>query len=343
MTTTANFSMGTAITYSDERMETCTREALFNRITGLGDDRLEQETIRLRKLMVLDKSAYRTVKARLPYVVGGLFQDGIRNKEHFLSAHYFILDIDHITLSDGRVPENITDHVSVMMAFVSPGGEGIKIICPLVSPCHSPDSFTAAYKNYVSRFAEATGLSGHIDLRTSDATRACFLAYDPSAYYNPEAVPVDWQAEIGRTTTLEEEQPEEATANRPTGINEQAYKAVLKAINPYAPVRREKEAFVPEPLLLFQGSLEEICRAANLEPTSVQPIQYGLKVAAKQGYRTAEVNVFYGKRGFSIVKSPKTGIDRALTELLYESLYAHLFPPVVTEGVSLMDYVMRSN
>ena len=59
----------------------------------------------------------------------------------------------------------------------------------------------------------------------------------------------------------------------------------------------------------------------------------------KQGYRKAEVNVFFGKRGFSVVKSPKTGTDAALMDLLYGILFAHLFPVPVSTDVPLVSYL----
>ncbi len=343
MTNTTNFSIGYAITSSGEQMGTCTLEELFEKVASLSETDLSRETSRLRKLMTLDKSVYKTVKTRLPYVVGSVFKHGIRKKEHLLAAHYFVLDVDHIPIHESRVPESIRSHSAVALAFVSPGGEGLKIFCRLSTPCSDPDLFSAAYKRFASRFAEETELTGKMDLRTSDVTRACFLAHDPHAYFNPLALTVDWAVttevfESGPVNTDEEGQPGESG-----GINEEAYKAVLKAINPQAPVRRVREVFLPEPLLQFQNSIEGICREVNLEIVSVQPIQYGLKIVAKHGYRIAEVNVFYGKRGFSVVKSPKTGTDRVLTDLLHDSLFAYLFPPVQAETVPLAEYVKQVN
>jgi len=329
-------------------LQSVTLSEIFSLISGVTPSALPQETARLRKLATLDKTAYRTAKTRLPYIVGSVFAGGSRRTEHFTAAHVLILDIDHLPDFDGAIPETIKSDASVALAFVSPSGQGFKIFFELSEPCTDAKAFQAFYKSFASEFAERCGLTGSVDLRTSDATRACFLAYDPTAYFNPDALPiqilafngdarelfgVDVPTIIPTATALQAE----PTVKNP--LNETAYRAVLREVSPQSPVRAVKPVVVPQDLLDFQPQIIAICSQVGLEVVEQQSIQYGLKVMVRQGHRKAEVNVFYGKRGFSVVKSPKTGTDTALMDLLYGAIYHYLFPPQMVENIPLETYL----
>ena len=82
----------------------------------------------------------------------------------------------------------------IFMAFVSPGGDGLKLVFRLDQPCMDPKQFSDFYKAFAHAFGERHGLSAYLDFRTADATRACFLSHDPEAYHDPIAEPVRWGA-----------------------------------------------------------------------------------------------------------------------------------------------------
>lgn len=54
----------------------------------------------------------------------------------------------------------------------------------------------------------------------------------------------------------------------------------------------------------------------GLQVTEIHNIQYAKKIRARLGHRDAEINLFYGKRGFSVVISPRLGTDEELNTLL---------------------------
>ena len=311
------------------------------------DAALHQQTTRLRRLLPFDREAYRTAKTCLPFVVGGLFGNGARRIEALEAATYFVLDLDGCAGLDGRVPDAIRADLAVALAFVSPSGEGLKLFFRLLDPCTDAKTFTAAYRNFAGEFGTRHGFVRSVDLRTCDPTRACFLAHDPNVYHNPEAMPVDWRLWLPTASAAEallfeetDEQLVTARVRRPAierPINEVAYQNVLRAINPNAPVRREKQTFVPDELTALDPAMREICALLNWELVGLTPLNFGLKVAVKQGFRRAEVNVGYGKRGFSVVKSPKTGTDPALAELLYGELFRLLFPQPVLQHLPISE------
>ncbi len=141
------------------------------------------------------------------------------------------------------------------------------------------------------------------------------------------------------TTINFEDLTEPCATTRSVEINESAYKSILKEISPNTPTRRVNEVHVPQAILEFINEIPALCKKANMEITKLEKIQYGVKVSAKQGYRLAEVNVFYGKKGFSVVKSPKTGTEPLMNQLLHDTVYSTLFPANKTIDIPLSDYL----
>ncbi|MEZ0542412.1 CRISPR-associated primase-polymerase type B [Fibrella arboris] len=344
--TTYPLSLGQRITNAADALQVFTLAEVATQVRV--DDALQRQTARLRKLAQFDRDAYRMAKTSLPYVVGSVFTTGVRRLDMLEEATYFILDLDHCTGLDGRVPDAIRADLSVAMAFVSPSGEGLKLFFRLLGPCKDAKAFTMAYRNFAGNFGATYGFVQSVDLRTSDATRACFLAHDPACYHNPDSMPVDWQIWLP-TASQEGNQSDDfdlsgtdvqvvarkAPADRP--INEEKYRNVLQTMNPTAPVRREKQTYVPDELAGIQPAVCRIGSQLNWELTEFAPLNFGLKVVVKQGFRRAEVNVFYGKRGFSVVRSPKTGTDPTLADVLYNQLYNLLFPAPVVQQVPILE------
>lgn len=316
------------------------------------DEALQHQTARLRKLVQFDRDAYRVAKTSLPFVVGSIFADGVRRTEALEQATYFVLDLDHCAGLDGAVPDSIRADWSVALAFVSPSGEGMKLFFRLLNPCTDAKTFATAYRHFAGDFGGRHGFVKSIDLRTADATRACFLAHDPAVFYNPDAMPVDWRLwlptageaiDLAAPAFMDEpagHAPAKRTPAAERPIDEVAYAAVRQMISPNTTVRRPKQTFVPDELAEIEPAVRSLCGRLGWELTELAPLNYGLKVAVKHGLRRAEVNVHWGKRGFSVVKSPKTGTDPALMDWLHAELYRLLFPEPVVQHVPMANALM---
>lgn len=275
-----------------------------------------------------------------------MFHHDCRRIENISVVNYIVLDIDHLTDFDGKIPDSIKADDSVLMAFISPSGEGIKVIFRLSEPLISIQGFQVAYREFAEKFGVKVGLTGFIDLKTSDVSRACFLSYDANVYYNPAAIGVKLNvmndifdvnefADNNEIAVLAENNIEKTKGV----INETAYKAILKEINPNTPTRVQKEIFIPKEITMLFAEIEKLCQQVGLEMLEQIPIQYGVKIIVKQGYRKAEANVFYGKKGYSVVISPKTGTDKNLNELLHQILFDFFFPKTIIEEVSLVGFI----
>lgn len=300
---------------------------------------LFENITRLRKLRALDLKAYKSLKTMLPYLVGSAFKENIRNSEHFETARYLVLDIDDFFNEKSYViPQNICEHPEVLIAFISPSGTGFKLIFKLERPCSSLTDYKEFYKNYARKFADQVSLEGSIDFKTCDATRACFLSHDPNATYNAEALTIQWENYIAAKTINFDENEEPLKE-----INAQALQKVLTKINPSKAPKREKNVFMPDQILELEGDIKSLCIINEFHLVGLVHINYGLKVQIKKGYCTAEVNIFFGKKGYSIIQSPKTGSDFNLGVALHSVLSGLIFKEYISKPIFEPQFAVSVN
>ncbi len=293
------------------------------------DQTLAAEVSRLRKLRELDIKAYEMLKTRLPYFVGASFRQGIRHSDNFENANYLTIDVDDYFGENTQLPELLLIHPAVLMAFVSPSGTGFKVIFGLNIPCENLGQYKEFYRNFSRTFAEQIHLAGSIDMKTCDATRACFLSFDENAYFNPNAEPVEWQRFINQEVKVVLPMVSKA----PNELNQEALGKVIDKISPNRPIKKVYQGYVPDELKAMEQDITYLCTNNNLVLVALLPISYGLKIQVKQGYRTAEINVFFGKKGYTVTRSPKTGTDANLSEVVFCLIHDMIFPPVKVTNV----------
>lgn len=284
------------------------------------DETLAQLTTRLRRVRSIQPATFADLKRGLPFVVGSEFEGGRRRKECFRAAHHLILDFDHCLgtpVAAERLTERLRADERVWLLYRSPSGEGLKAFFRLTEPATDATHYADAYRAFARHVADQTGLAGSIDLRTCDVTRACFLAHDPDAHFRPDAQPVrlaDW-LEPHAEALLAPAPDEVRSPARP--LDEAAWQQVREAAGLRPTVSsREKQVFVPDILRELPDTLRPRLSEAGFALDLVQPIHFGLKLGVSQGFRRGEVNVFYGKRGFSVVVAPKQGTSPDLNEAL---------------------------
>ena len=92
---------------------------------------------------------------------------------------------------------------------------------------------------------------------------------------------------------------------------------MVKAIlNPQVAKRQETPVYVPEQLNEVMDELRRYIEQTGVEVHEIVNIQYGKKIRMRMRLKQAEVNLFFGKRGFSVVKSPRAGTDPELNNLM---------------------------
>jgi hypothetical protein len=295
---------------------------------------------RLRTVASVDISMYRQLKKTLPYIVCGLFHPAIRRKQHFATIHYFVLDLDHLAegeLTVAGVRAKISALPRPLLGFTSPGGDGYKILFRLAAPCSDAARFHAFYQAFARSFAHENGLECVVDYQTCDVTRACFMSYDPEAFHHPEATPVDLDAYLPdlltpllKTDEIKTTRPKKPGTKRTqatAGPDDDSLEKIRQKLNPN---RRKplpgKMIIQPEEISAAVDYFKENLAEYNLQLAAAEAISYGrrLRVVAEKDV-WCELNLFYGKRGFSIVKTTKTGSHAELadlaTKVLRELLY----------------------
>ena len=295
-------------------------------------------TIRqLRLVHSIDETRYRQLKKQLPYVVCGIFNPPYRRTENLGWINHFIIDIDHIgekELDLSAIKSKICTDTRVKMVFISPSEDGLKVLFQLSEKCYDAGKFSMFYKLFARTFSIQYQLEQVTDNRTSDATRACFISFDPEAYFNPEAESVHMAAFVDFDNTLatiefrqELLKEEKAYAeNRPapekemTGPDTDALAAIKARLNPSHRIKREKMIFVPEEMERIVSQVIVQMQSFDIETQEVISIHYGKKFKFRLQLKEAEINLFYGKRGFTIVQSPRNGTHAELNKVCAQIL-----------------------
>ena len=295
---------------------------------------LRDRIVQLRAIRSFDINSYRKEKVRLPYVVCACFHPVIRGSENFVFTDSFFLDIDNISGS-GRslndIREQLVSDPQVQLIYKSPGEDGLKVLFKLDCKCRDKALYSSFYRLFAMDFSKRHGLVGLVDVRTSDVTRACFLSFDKDAIYRDDSQPVSMESYIPGfdynmiEESLKNEDPSFRKMNeKQQGPSEDVIRKIRAKLNPgnYREQKNKKEFFVPPEVDDKVSKIIDFLPGYNMELKETHPIQYGRKLHVTVPGTTlwAEVNLFYGKKGFSIVPTTKSGSDRELALLVKDAL-----------------------
>lgn len=293
----------------------------------------------LRIVYSMDTTRYAQLKRQLPYIVCGMFNPPYRRTENFAYTESFILDFDHLSakkIDMQALRQRVVDDSRVMMSFASPSQDGLKVMFRLKERCYDSGLYKIFYMAFAASFAQSLDIDQALDARTSDVTRACFISVDPEAYYNEGAEGVDLTAYVQPDNPLsvfdmkkeqakeEKEQKKNAPADPPQrDPTKDIMDKIRSTLRPNAPVKK-REPFVPQQLDDIIGPICDKIKETGIIVTEVVNIQYAKKVRCQLGLRQGELNLFYGKRGYSVVESPRRGTDDELNHLIADITRAFL-------------------
>lgn len=286
----------------------------------------------LRLISEMDRKQYNELKKKLPYIVCAHFSPPFRKTDNFIYTEYFIIDIDHISEKGfilNQIKELICKDNRVTLCFISPGEDGLKVLFKLKNKCYDFGLYSIFYKIFASEFSKKYFLDQIIDTRTADVCRACFLSEDESVYYNPISAPIDIETyispndiyntrcKIHEIMSIEKELSNE-NVNVKEAIPDDIFQKIRIQLNPESKkkIEKEKNIYIPPELDKIADSIKEKLEMCSIEICEIVNINYGKKYRLKYLNLKAEVNLFYGKRGFAIVESPKTGTDNELNKLV---------------------------
>lgn len=300
---------------------------------------LGRKTENLRRVGGIDNKAYQNLKKELPYVTCGIFNPPFRKTENFARIQAFILDFDHLSEKETNpetLKKRLQDDDRIALMFVSPGGDGLKVLFVLKEPFTDHGKYSVFYKLFAAAFANSCGMQQVIDKRTSDATRATFLCHDPLAWYNPlyqEIDAADWidfesseqveeanqlarEQEAAYKTATDDVKPDSEEAE--PALPDEVLEGIKRKLNPkYKPKTKKREFHVPEQVVRLETEIRKRCAEVGIEVVESESIQFGKQIAFKAGEHEAELNIFFGKKGYSVVKSTKTRCSEELNNIVY--------------------------
>jgi hypothetical protein len=316
-----------------EKLSPVSLETLYQMISSPSPE-LKKLVAELEKIHQLDQDAFNRHKIRLPFFCGSEFSEGLRNCEQFIQASYFVLDIDHcfeVAQIDKETEwkEKLKTDQRIALMYTSPSGTGLKIVFRISPPIVNTKRFADFYLAFAGKFSAQYHLEKYIDFKTHDVTRVSFLNSDAMAFFNPSHVPVDPEKyyssyDIFASKTSPVEDIHDENHEKKKSLDEETYQEILQTLNPKTP-KRKKNYIIPAILDSIVEPLQEALHEKGIEVLEVLNIHYGKKFRMKLEGSFAEINIYYGKNGFSVVKTPKSDINEILNEIAYQIAIGVIF------------------
>lgn len=334
-------SVGVNLIMSSDTLKKVTVDYLYHSLRNPRPE-IEARICQLRIIRDLDKKQYAKLKRQLPYIVCGMFNPPYRKTENFAYTEYFIVDIDNFSekgLNLSTIRKQVEQDERVMLSFLSPSKDGLKLLFHLKERCYDAGIYSLFYKAFIYEFSKQYHLEQVVDERTSDVCRACFVSIDPDAFYRPNVVSVDINSflPVSDVTSMFdlkrnlEQQVKSAKLKEESGekVKDPDAEVMDRIKNLLQPKMQQKklekkEPYIPECLDDIIGDLKKYIEDTGIIVYEIVNIQYAKKIRCKMGSRLGEVNLFYGKRGFSVVQSPRSGTSTELNALLADLVTSYL-------------------
>jgi len=326
------FQLGKKITSANDPLTSISFEDLIELIEKPNDE-IVSMIHQLRMVLSIDVNKYRKLKTSLPYITCGNFSPSYRRTENFGSIEYFMLDLDHLhllNLSPASLKKQICKDSRIFMAFTSPGNDGLKVLFKLKEKLYDAGKYSMFYKLFAHKFSEQYQLPQIVDDRTSDVTRACFVSHDTEIYVNEAADEVDISTIMdfdsyldmkilaAELKEIEASMPKvQAQSDKPL-LNDDILLEIKRKLNPNIRLKPDKIIFVPEKLNENMALVKEQLLKFEMEVKQITDIHYGKKLNIMAKNYWAEINIFYGKNGYSVVKTPKRGSNIDLANLAHQ-------------------------
>lgn len=189
--------------------------AVIVKLIRIGAYGLAEKIIKARAVFNPDdKTDYDIIKATLPAFVPHLFSGTRASKNISDYSGLVLLDYDGLTQDES---EQLRDKVFAtspycVMAFLSPSGRGVKalIFTDATDKDKAERTYYAVVRHYEALVNDCLGRVVPIDESGKDASRLCYLSYDPNIYYNPNAEPL--------TVHVTDTDPKPSKATKPSNL-----------------------------------------------------------------------------------------------------------------------------
>lgn len=307
---------------SKEALKPLSEKELYSMVV---EDSLGLATIlkHLRSLRAIDKGIYNQKKRDLPYFCISQFKSNERHGANFKQVEYVILDFDGIPSEELQShKDQLKIDPRVFLLFTSPSGSGLKVLFKLDKPLYDAKAFHDLAKAFGSSFSKQYDLWSYFDQQTLEVSRATFICPDPDAFVNYKAQVIaieDYRHlwDSGLFADFEKETEDDIPKGEPKGEAFAKIKTLLGQRK-----AQEPQVCLSDFWLNFRNSLEQSLQEVEIAIKEVREIQYGLQLRFKhKDGPEAELNVYYGKKGYSIVPSRKANTNPDLNRLIEKFIW----------------------
>src|SRR5690606_38154089 len=161
----------------------------------------------IRKLIAegQEKEADKLKKQLPAFTPSGTFENGRKAELLTQYSGFVILDLDKLSPEDlARAKSLVALAPYTFAAFISPSGNGLKIIVPVNS---TAEHHKLAFQQVSDYYEQALQLV--VDPSGKDVSRLCFMSYDPDCFRNINAEPFNVNIETATAEPPKKEQPKE--------------------------------------------------------------------------------------------------------------------------------------
>ena len=146
--------------------------------------------------------AYAERKKNLPaFTAAGIFEPTRLDDNLIAHSGLVTIEVDHLKDQGAPDPGVVRDlmfsHVAARLAFVTPSGDGAKVLVEVNPAPRNKDEHKAAWaaaSDSVAQLIAAAGFSLSQDPSVKNVSRLTFFGHDPEAKHRPEATaPVTWE------------------------------------------------------------------------------------------------------------------------------------------------------
>ncbi|HAY71273.1 MAG TPA: hypothetical protein DCX89_05230 [Saprospirales bacterium] len=301
-------------------LQSISLEELYEKLVSGEDHSLVSLTKNLRSVLKYSTERYRALKTTLPFFSCSVFEPALRSLQYFREAHGLVIDIDQHSPIEPALIEKFKLDPRIALGYISPSNMGIKLVFQFDKPVSDPEIYTGLYKRFSYSFASQYQLSDTIDQRNCDVSRISFICHDPGAWIQNEAMTVEvdeWSRELISSAALEEVSDHD-------GISSGAYRQILQLLETKPKVPKKIIPLMEEITVILPVLEEELAiYGIRLQPG--EAIQYGAKLHVFKDQLQGELNIYWGKKGYNVVTSPRKGTDHELNEVARYIIQGVLF------------------
>lgn len=170
------------VTHSDSAYEpTGTRVSLGSVLRHIQTSPELQRKVALVRSIADRLERQEKKKKTLPWFSMAEFKNNHRDNSSFLATKYILLDSDHIATVINDLRARIKTDLRVFVAFISPSGDGLKLIIELATRVTTDAEYRSVFDYLRQLFEKEYGINIDGD---DDPSRACFESSDPDMWIN---------------------------------------------------------------------------------------------------------------------------------------------------------------